>query len=110
MWPDLVDLFASVGFPAAVAVYLLVRLDGRVARLNVELERLSPVVQDLVHAVTRVQHNLTREADGLEAHRGAPHRPTGASCPGGRRGCPHRTGASFHPFDPKGGPRRRRSC
>ena len=50
---DLVDLITRVGFPVAVAAYLLMRLDTQVAQLLVKVRCLADAVERVERAVTR---------------------------------------------------------
>lgn len=52
---ELVDLAANVGFPMAVAAYLLIRIEG-------QLRQLTEAVQDLRQAVLSFPHSLSLPA------------------------------------------------
>lgn len=52
---ELVDLAANVGFPMAVAAYLLIRIEG-------QLRQLTEAVQDLRQAVLAFPHTVSLSA------------------------------------------------
>lgn len=42
---DLYTMIANVGFPIAVSIYLLIRLEGKLDKLTVSIVELSKVIQ-----------------------------------------------------------------
>jgi hypothetical protein len=55
IYDELVKLISNVGFPAAVSIYLLVRLDKRLEDLTKDLSKLTNAI------LTVVEHQKSEE-------------------------------------------------
>ena len=45
MHTELLDMVANVGFPIAVSVYLLIRIEGRLQKLSDSIDGLSGIIE-----------------------------------------------------------------
>jgi hypothetical protein len=60
---DLINLIANVGFPIAIAVYLLIRIEGKLNHLTMAICELREAI------ITLPRDRIISSADGLNTSR-----------------------------------------